>query len=64
MYNWVAHPTYKNQNRLCRLYETTFFTLLATEDTCAVRVAYIVTYVGSFYGKYVCSIRKGRMSVL
>ena len=19
MYNWVAHPTYKNQNRLCRL---------------------------------------------
>ena len=63
MYNWVAHRTYKNQNSSCRLYEKPFFAQLATEDTCAVGVAYIATFVGSFYGKCVGSIRKWRMDV-
>ena len=45
-------------------YENTFFTLLATEDTYAVGVADIATFVESFYGKCVGRIRKGRMKIL
>ena len=64
MHNWVAHPIYKNQILCVGLYENTFFALLATEDTCAMRIAYIAPFVEPFYGKCVGSIRKGRMNVL
>ena len=47
MYNWVG------------LYEKPFFAQLATEDACAVGVAYIATFVESFYGKCVGTIRNG-----
>ena len=65
-YNGVAHPIYKNQNSLGwpSRYEKPFFAQLATEHTCAVDVADIATFVESFYGKCVGSIRKGRMNVL
>ena len=34
VHDWVAHPIYKNQNRLCvGLYEKTFFIVLATEPS-------------------------------
>ena len=46
------------------LYENTFLALLATEDTCSVGVAYIATFMESFFGKYVGNIRKGGMNVL
>ena len=46
------------------LYENTFLALLATEDTCSVGVAYIATFIESFFGKYVGNIRKGGMNVL
>ena len=45
-------------------YENTFFTLLATENTYAVGVAYIASIEESLNGKYVGRIRKGRMNIL
>ena len=46
------------------LYEKPFFAQLATEDSCAADVADIATFVESFCGKCVGSVRKWRMNVL
>ena len=40
------------------LYENTFFALLATEDTCAVRVAYTATFIESFCGNVLVAFER------